>query len=75
MMRFIYVSFTLLMFISGFAQKPCDYTANVSDSEGIYKETPDYLMHERKFGDNTSLTYFSLAQTDGMPTLNVQFIN
>lgn len=74
-MRFLFLTFSILVFSSSFAQKPCDYVANVSDSIGIYKETPDYLISERIFGDSTSLIYFSLAQTDGMPTLNVQFFN
>lgn len=75
MMRFLFVTFSVLMFSCSYAQQPCEYVANVSDSLGVYRETPDYLIHERKFGDMTSLIYFSLAQTDGMPTLNVQFIN
>lgn len=74
MIKFLLSTFSILIGTFGFAQAPCSYVANVSDSIGVYKETPDYLIHERKFGATTSLIYFSLAQTDGMPTLTAQFI-
>lgn len=57
------------------AQKPCDLTADVADSVGTYKETRDYLVYERNFGGTSSYAFFSLVKTDGMPTLNVQFID
>lgn len=73
-MRFFCTTILLLIFSFSYAQKPCEYVANVSDSLGIYKETAEYLVHERNFGGTSSLLYFSLAQNDGMPILNVQFI-
>lgn len=74
-MKSLYSTFLLFVFGTIFAQSPCEYVSNVSDSLGVYKETSEYLMHERNFGGSTSLVYFSLAQSDGMPILNVQFIN
>ncbi|TRX35134.1 hypothetical protein FNW52_11960 [Flavobacterium sp. ZT3R18] len=63
-----FLSFTL------FAQKPCEYTANVSDSIGTYKSTTEYLISEKIFAGNSNYIFYSLALTDGLPTLNVQFI-
>jgi hypothetical protein len=57
-----------------FAQKPCEYSTNVTDSIGSYKSTKEYLISEKVFGGNSSYIFYSLALTDEMPTLNVQFI-
>jgi hypothetical protein len=57
-----------------FAQKPCEYSTNVTDSIGTYKSTKEYLISEKVFGGNSSYIFYSLALTDEMPTLNVQFI-
>lgn len=65
----------LLININLFAQKTCDYSADVKDSIGTYKSTKDYLIQERNFGTNSNYIYFSLVNTDGMPSLNVQFID
>ncbi|WP_163399785.1 hypothetical protein [Flavobacterium fluviatile] len=69
----ITLSFFLLTF-SSFAQKPCEYSANVTDSIGTYKVTNEYLISERNFGNTSNYVFFSLAQTDGLPTLNLQLI-
>ncbi|KAF2333517.1 hypothetical protein [Flavobacterium ginsenosidimutans] len=69
--------FTLTIFLltfTAFAQKPCEYSANVTDSIGTYKVTNEYLMSEKYFGGNFNYIFFSLAQTDGLPTLNMQAI-
>ena len=66
--------FTIFLFSSfSFAQE-CDYSSNVKDSIGIYKSTKDYLVNEKIFGNKTSLMYFSLINTDGTPSLNVQML-
>lgn len=65
---FSFLSFTLL------AQKPCEYTANITDSIGAYKTTTDYLISEKIFAGNSNYIFYSLALTDGLPTLSVQFI-
>ena len=72
MKLFIY-SIILTFSTTIFAQK-CEYSSNIVDSIGTYKATKDYLMHERIFGNNTELIFFSLENTDGIPSLVVQFI-
>ncbi len=73
-MRFLLFAAFLISFNSSYSQKPCAYTANVQDSIGVYKETPEYLVYERNFGGLASYIFLSLVQTDGMPSLNVQFL-
>lgn len=65
-----FLFFTLALF----AQNPCDYSSNVTDSIGTYKSTQDYIISEKHFGNTTSYVFFSLVSTDGMPTLNLQLI-
>lgn len=68
---------TLTFFLSTFtifAQKPCEYSANVTDSIGSYKVTNEYMMSEKYFGGTFNYIFFSLAQTNGLPTLNLQLI-
>ncbi|WP_428228398.1 hypothetical protein [Flavobacterium sp.] len=69
----ITLTFFLLTF-TAFAQKPCEYSANVNDSIGTYKLTNEYLISEKYFGGTFDYVFFSLAQTDGLPTLNLQLI-
>jgi hypothetical protein len=66
----------VFLFTAGtlFAQTPCDYSTNVSDSLGTYKSTKEYMISERNFAGNSSYIFYSLALTDGLPTLNVQLI-
>jgi len=73
MKQLITLTFFLLTF-TAFAQKPCEYSANVTDSIGTYKITNEYLISEKNFGGSFSYVFFSLAQTDGLPTLNLQLI-
>lgn len=65
-----------LFFITGnlLAQTPCDYTANVNDSLGVYKSTKEVIMSEKVFAGNSSYIFFSLTLNDGFPTLNMQLI-
>jgi len=65
---FCFLSFSL------FAQKPCEYSTNVTDSIGTYKSTKEYLISEKVFGGNSNYIFYTLVLTDGVPTLNVQFI-
>ena len=70
--------FTMLVIIASLtinAQKPCDISSDVKDSIGTYKTTKEYLVFEKNFGTTKDYIYFYLAKTDGVPTLNVQFIN
>ena len=68
----------LLVFlcISGniLAQAPCDYSVNVTDSIGAYKSTKDHIIWEKNFAGNSSYIFYSLALTDGLPTLNLQML-
>lgn len=73
MKQLITLTLFLLTF-TAFAQKPCEYSINVNDSIGSYKVTNEYLISEKNFGGNSSYVFFSLAQTDGLPTLNLQLI-
>jgi hypothetical protein len=57
-----------------FAQKPCEYSTNVTDSIGTYKVTNEYLISEKNFGNTSNYIFFTLAQTDGLPTLNLNLI-
>ncbi len=70
-----FLTFTIALFaVSLKAQNPCDFSTNVTDSIGDYKATKNYPVYERNFAGNQSYIYFSLALTDGLPTLNVQFL-
>jgi len=73
MKQLITLTLFLLTF-TAFAQKPCEYSVNVNDSIGSYKVTNEYLMSEKYFGGSFNYIFFSLAQTDGLPTLNLQSI-
>jgi hypothetical protein len=65
---------TVLISSSLFAQKNCEYSANVKDSIGTYKATKDYIVYEKNFAGNKNYIFFSLSLTDGTPNLNLQFI-
>jgi hypothetical protein len=47
---------------------------NISDSIGTYKSTREYMISEKNFAGNSSYIFYSLALTDGLPTLNIQLI-
>ena len=73
MKQLITLTFFLLSIVMN-AQVPCDYSTNVTDSLGIYKETKAYLMSEKNFGDNSSYIFNTLTYDDGLMILNVQLI-
>jgi hypothetical protein len=64
----------LLINISLFAQKNCEYSTNIKDSIGTYKSTKEYMIYEKNFAGNKSYIFFSLVSTDGTPALNLQLI-
>ena len=70
------LALSIFFLISGqiFAQINCEYSADVKDSIGTYKSTNEYMIYEKNFAGNKNYIFFSLALTDGIPTLNVQFI-
>jgi hypothetical protein len=70
-----FLAIALFIFsLQSFAQKPCEYTTNVTDSIGTYKSTKEYIIAEKNFAGTSSYIFFSLAVADGMPLLNVQLI-
>lgn len=73
-MKQLLFSIIILINFSIFAQKPCEYSVNVTDSIGTYKETKSSIVHEHVFGGTSSYVFFSLALTDEMPTLTVQIL-
>ena len=73
-MKYILVLAFCILSSSLFAQKPCEYATNVTDSIGTYKSTKEYLIHEKVFGGNSNYLFGSLALTDGLPTFTLQFI-
>ena len=69
--------FLILIFLFSFnlsAQKPCEYSVNVKDSIGVYKETKSVIVHEFIFGNTSKYVFFGLALTDQMPSLTVQLL-
>ncbi|MFV5696608.1 hypothetical protein ACM55G_14360 [Flavobacterium sp. LB3P122] len=73
-MKSIITSLLFLFSLNLFAQKTCDYSVNVTDSIGTYKVTKEYMISEKNFAGNSSYIFYSLALTDGLPTLNLQLI-
>ncbi|MBD3580943.1 hypothetical protein [Flavobacterium selenitireducens] len=73
MKRLLPFAFYLIVFASA-AQKPCDFSSDVTDSIGTYKSTREYAFHERIFGSSRAHIFFSLVKTDDLPTLNLTFI-
>jgi len=56
------------------AQKPCEFSVNVKDSIGTYKETKSAIVHEFVFGNTSKHIFFALTSTDDMPSLSVLII-
>lgn len=56
------------------AQKPCDYSVNVKDSIGTYKETKSVIVHEFVFGNTSKHVFFTLVLTDEIPSLTVTIL-
>lgn len=70
--HFLIVIFLFCLAVS--AQKPCEFSVNVKDSIGIYKETKSAIVHEFIFGNTSKYVFFSLALTDETPSLTVQIL-
>lgn len=73
-MKIIILALSLFLGMHSFAQKDCNFTSNINDSIGSYKETKDYLMHEKVFAGKSAYLFFSLINNDGTPILKVQQI-
>lgn len=66
----------LFLFLSSFvkAQKPCEYSVNVTDSIGTLKETKSCLVYEKVFGNKSTLVFIALASDNNVPLLKLQYI-
>jgi len=66
----------LFLFVQSFlfAQKPCEYSVNVTDSIGTLKETKSCLVYEKVFGNKSTLIFISLQSVNGIPMLKLQYI-
>ena len=73
-MKLILSSIAVLFFLSVSAQKPCDFSVNVTDSIGTYKSTKEYLVYEKNFAGNATYVFNSIVITDGTPMINFQLI-
>ena len=73
-MRILVLVLSLFFGMQSFAQQDCDFSVNVQDSIGSYRETKDYLMHETVFGGKSTYLFFSLVNNDDTPLLKVQQI-
>ena len=73
-MRAFILTITLLIGLQTFSQKKCDYTTEINDSIGTYKETRAYLMHEKVFAGKSTYLFFSLLNENGTPLLKIQKI-
>jgi len=73
-MRFLLFCATFLFSFCATAQRPCDFSVNVTDSTGSYKSTKEYLVYEKNFAGNSTYVFSSFVISDGMPILNIQFL-
>lgn len=74
-MKSLLLSLFIFFQFTAWAQKNCEYSANVVDSLGSYKSTKDYLVHERIFAGNSTYIFFSLINADGTPYLKAQTVS
>ena len=56
-MKYILFTIITLFNINLYAQKPCEYSVDVKDSIGTYKETKSCIVHERNFGGTSIRRY------------------
>lgn len=62
---------TLLYNLNINAQKTCEFSVNVTDSLGTYKETKSAIVHEFVFGNTSKHIFFALTSTNDMPLLSL----
>jgi hypothetical protein len=73
-MKIVFLVISLFVTTLTFAQKDCEFTTNINDSIGSYKETVAVLMHEKVFGGKSTYIFFSLINNDETPLLKMQKI-
>ncbi len=71
----MYVLFAFFTLFTANAQDPCEWVTQVKDSLGDYRATRESLIYERDFAGNASYIYFSLAEHNGLPVLNVTMVS
>ena len=60
-MKNLHLIVIVLFSLNSFAQKPCEYSVNVKDSIGIYKETKSAIVHEFIFGNTSKYVFFCIG--------------
>lgn len=73
MKRLLFITILVLQ-TAIYAQKPCEFASDFTDSIGSYKETKTKIMHERIFGNSSTYIIFSLAKANDIPVLKFQSI-
>lgn len=73
-MKHIVFTIIILLNLNIYAQKPCEISTDVTDSIGKYKSTKEHLVYEKIFNEKSSFIFASFVLTDGVPILNLQFI-
>lgn len=73
-MKHLLLTLITLINLGVCAQKPCEIDTDVTDSLGTYKSSKQSIVYERSFAGNSTNIYFSLANTDGVLSLDVQFL-
>lgn len=58
------------------AQVECDYSYNEVTEEGVeVRETKEYMMYEKIFGNTSQYIFFSLTDNGGTPLLNFKILS
>ncbi|WP_309613268.1 hypothetical protein [Flavobacterium sp.] len=70
----IILALFLLANLNAFSQKPCEIDTNVTDSLGTYKSTKQFIIFERSFAGNSTNIFFSLANSNGVLSLETQLL-
>ncbi|WP_264558646.1 hypothetical protein [Flavobacterium sp. N2270] len=70
-----YLLFILLAGTFSFAQnKNCKYDFEEKTDSTLVKVLPEKLIYERVYGNSKEMIHFVLINNNGVPTLNLQFI-
>lgn len=71
-MKNIVLTLFLFVYLSAFAQKPCEIDDNITDNLGTYKSLKQSIIFERSFGGNSTTIFFALSNTNGVIGLETQ---
>lgn len=70
----IITSLILLISTLSFAQSNCQYEFEEKTDSTYVKSLSEKIIYEKVFGSSRKFIYFKLMQTDGIPILNIQYI-